>query len=172
MNKMAKCLIKAAGLILIAGSLLLAACSNPVPAVVSRLNESAALGGGLPVNPLHWQIITSAIDHRDATMYSVFGNNDAVNYARSHDDQNYPVGSVLSLVTWSHTEDPRWFGGMTPDKTQSVEFVEIKSDANRGRLYSYERYSGSPLAKVLSETTGEPNERAAYLLSQRAAVMP
>ena len=82
------------------------------------------------------------------------------------------VGSVLSLVTWSQTEDPRWFGGMTPDKTQSVEFVEIKSDANRGRLYSYERYSGSPLAKVLSETTGEPNERAAYLLSQRAAVLP
>jgi hypothetical protein len=172
MNNMEKCLMKAAGLILIASFLVLAGCSNPVPAVITRLNDNAALIGSLPANPLHWQIITSAIDHRNATMYTVFGNDGAVTYARSHNDQNYPAGSMLSLVTWGQTEDPRWFGGMTPDKTQSVEFVEIKSDAKQGRMYSYERYTGSPLAKVHSETTSEPNERAAYLLSQRAAVMP
>ncbi len=164
--------MKAAGFILIASFLVLAGCSSPVPAVLTRFNDSAALNGNLPANPLHWQVITSAIDHRDATMYTVFGNDGAVAYARSHDDQDYPPGSVLSLVTWSQTEDPRWFGGMTPGNTQSVEFVEIKADADHGRLYSYERYAGAPLAKVFSAATAEPNERARYLLSQRAAVMP
>ncbi len=164
--------MKAAGLFLIASLLGLAGCSKPVPAVITRLNESAALNGNLPADPLHWQVITSAIDHRNSTMYTVFGNDDAVTYARSHDDQNYPAGSILSLVTWKQAEDPRWFGGMTPDKTQSVEFVEIKADAGHDRLYSYERYPGSPLTKVSSETAAVPNERGTYVLSQRAAVMP
>ena len=59
---------------------------------------------------------------------------------------------------------------MIPANTQSVEFVEIKADADHGLLYSYERYAGAPLAKVFSVATAEPSERAAYLLSQRAAV--
>ncbi len=164
--------MKTASFALIASIFCLAGCSKPVPAVLTRFNDSAALNGNLPTNPLHWQIITSAIDHKNATMYTVFGNDDAVTYARSHDDQNYPPGSILSLVTWSQTEDPRWFGGKIPGNTQSVEFVEIKPDADHGRLFSYERYTGAPLAKVFSVTTAEPNERAAYLLSQRAAVMP
>jgi hypothetical protein len=172
MSNVERCLMKAAGLFLIASFLCLAGCSKPLPAVITRLNDRASLNGNLPANPLRWQVITSAIDHRNATMYTVFGNDDAVTYARSHNDQNYPTGSILSLVTWSQTEDPRWFGGMTPDKTQSVEFVEIRAGADHGRLYSYERYTGAPLAKVFSDTTAEPGERATYLLSQRAAVMP
>jgi hypothetical protein len=164
--------MKIASLVLIASLFSLAGCEKPVPAVMTRLNDSAALKGDLSVNPLSWQVITSAIDHRNSTMYSVFGNDDAVTYARSHNDQNYPAGSILSLVTWKQTEDPRWFGGMIPDKTQSVEFVEIKADAGHDRVYAYERYTGAPLAKVCSETTDAPGERATYLLSQRAAVMP
>ena len=38
--------------------------------------------------------------------------------------------------------------------------------------YSSERYAGSPLKKVASGEGAEPKERAAYLLAQRAAVMP
>ena len=164
--------MKAAYLALIASFFCITGCEKPVPAAITRFNDSAALTGDLPANPLHWQVITSAIDHRDATMYAVFGNDDAIDYARSHSDQNYPSGSILSLVTWSQTEDPRWFGGKTPGNTQSVEFVEIKADAGNSRSYSYERYAGAPLAKVFSATTTEPTDRVAYLLSQRAAVMP
>ena len=164
--------MKAAYLALIASLFCFTGCEKPVSTVATRFNDSAALNGNLPANPLHWQVITSAIDHRDSTMYTVFGNDEAIAYARSHNDENYPPGSILSLVTWSQTEDPRWFGGMTPGNTQSVEFVEIKADAGNGRSYSYERYAGAPLAKALSGTTSEPSDRAAYLLSQRAAVMP
>jgi Cytochrome P460 len=164
--------MKTTSLVLIASLFCLAGCAKPVPAVMPRLNDNAALSGNLPANPLRWQVITSAIDHRNSSMYTMFGNEDAVTYARSHNDQNYPPGSILSLVTWKQTEDPRWFGGMTPDKAQSVEFVEVKADASQGRSYSYERYAGAPLTKVSSETSAEPNERAAYVLSQRAAVMP
>jgi hypothetical protein len=164
--------MKVAYLGLAASLFCLAGCSKPVPAVITRLNDPAALIGNLPANPLQWQIITSAIDHRDATMFTVFGNDQAVAYAGSHNDQDYPAGSILSLVTWSQTEDPRWFGGMTPDKTQSVEFVKIKADSDHNRSYSYERYTGVPLNKADSVTSAQPSERAAYLLSQRAAVIP
>lgn len=36
----------------------------------------------------------------------------------------------------------------------------------------YQRFEGSPLKKVSSQQGRTPDERAAYLLSQRAAVMP
>jgi hypothetical protein len=164
--------MKALYLALIASLFCLTGCEKPVPAVTTRFNDSAALSGNLPTNPFLWQVITSAIDHRDGMMYTIFGNDDAVAHARSQNDQNYPPGSILSLVTWSQTEDPRWFGGMTPGNTQSVEFVEVKADAAHGQVYSYERYAGAPLSRVFSETTSEPSQHATYLLSQRAAVMP
>jgi hypothetical protein len=55
---------------------------------------------------------------------------------------------------------------------KSVEFVTVGS-AQDGRLsYSYWKYEGSPLQKSVDQKSATPNERAAYLLSQRAAVMP
>lgn len=44
----------------------------------------------------------------------VIGNDLAVEYARSHSQQGYPAGSVISLVTWTQREDPRWFGKGQP----------------------------------------------------------
>ena len=76
--------------------------------------------------------------------------------------------SVLSVVTWSQQEDPRWFGGSIPQKTTAVEFVKVTGPG----AYSYERYEGSPLKKVANGEGADPRERAAYLLAQRAAVMP
>ena len=70
---------------------------------------------------------------------------------------------MLSVVTWSQQEDPRWFGGNIPAKTKSVEFVSVGTGAN---AYSYQRYEGSPLKKVAGEDGAAPNERAAYLLGQ------
>ena len=87
-------------------------------------------------------------------------------YARTNAEMKYPAGSVLSVVTWSQQEDPRWFGGSIPQKTRAVEFVKVMGPG----AYSYQRYEGSPLKKV--EDGVAPNDRASYVLSQRAAVMP
>jgi hypothetical protein len=91
-----------------------------------------------------------------------------VQYARRNAEIQYPAGSVLSVVTWSQQEDPRWFGGNIPQRARAVEFVTVTGPG----VYSYERYEGSPLKKVASGEDAEPKERAAYLLAQRAAVMP
>jgi hypothetical protein len=152
------------GAVLAAG---LVACSNKTnPRVVTRLNDGAALVGELPSNPLRGKVITSWVNKKDATMSTMFGNEVAVQYARSNAEIRYPAGSALSVVTWSQQEDPRWFGGSIPRKTTAVEFVTVTGPG----VYTYRRYEGSPLKKV--EDGVAPNDRAVYVLSQRAAVLP
>jgi len=75
-------------------------CSEQNPRVVTTLNQGAKLTGDLPWNPLQWRVITSVVNKQDSTMYTVFGNDLAVQYARTNSQRDYPAGSVLSLVTW------------------------------------------------------------------------
>lgn len=147
----------------------LAGCSEKTnPRVMTRLNQDAAPVGELPSNPLQGKVITSWVDKKDATMSTMFGNDVAVQYARTNAERMYPAGAVLSVVTWSQQEDPRWFGGNIPKSTKSVEFVTVTGPG----AYSYQRYEGSPLKKVASLEGNDPKDRAAFLLAQRAAVMP
>jgi len=147
----------------------LVGCTEPVnPRVQTRLNQDAAPAGELPSNPVRGRVITSWIDKKNATMSTLYGNDVAVQYARTNAAMMYPVGAVLSVVTWAQQEDPRWFGGNIPAKAKSVEYVTVTGPG----AYSYQRYEGSPLKKVASVEGADPKDRAAYLLSQRAAVMP
>jgi hypothetical protein len=147
----------------------LGGCSDKTnPRVVTRLNQDAALVGELPSNPLQGKVITSWADKKEATMSTLFGNDVAVQYARTNAERMYPAGSVLSVVTWSQQEDPRWFGGNIPKSTKSVEFVTVTGTG----AYTYQRYEGSPLKKVAGVEGNDPKDRAAFLLAQRTAVMP
>lgn len=141
-------------------------------AVTSSINERAALTGSLPYNPLQWNVITSSIDKPGSTMSTLYGNDVAARYARSQSQQNYPPGSVLSLVTWTQQEDIHWFGAKIPGQVKSVEFVSVTAGPGSQIAYSYEDYEGSPLQKASSPVDRSPGSRAAYLLSRRAAVMP
>jgi hypothetical protein len=154
------------GAVLVVG---LAGCSDKTnPRVVTRLNQDAMLVGDLPSNPLQGKVITSWVDKKDATMSTLFGNDVAVRYARTNAEMMYPAGAVLSVVTWGQQEDPRWFGGNIPQGAKAVEFVTVTGPG----AYSYQRYEGSPLKKVASVEGNDPKDRAAYLMAQRAAVMP
>ena len=154
------------GAVLSAG---LMGCSDKTnPRVVTRLNQDAAPVGELPSNPLQGKVITSWVDRKESTMSTLFGNDVAWQYARMNAEMQYPAGSVLSVVTWEEQEDPRWFGGNIPQGAKVVEFVTVTSPGT----YSYQRYEGSPLKKVASVEGNDPRGRAAYLLEQRAAVMP
>ena len=93
-------------------------------------------------------------------MTTLYGDDVAVNYARSHADGAYPAGAKLGAVTWKQQEDVRWFGGRIPAQVASVEIVVA------GGLYA--KYEGSPLAAA----PGSDSQRAQFLLQQRAAVMP
>jgi hypothetical protein len=145
-------------------------CSGNEPRIVATANQSASLVGQLPANPLQWKVISSMIDGPDSTMATLCGNDIAVQYVRTHSTHDYPPGSVISLVTWTQQEDPRWFGARIPATVKSVEFVAVDAAADGSTSYSYTKYEGAPLKRSLGPVTGD--ERAAYLLSQRAAVMP
>lgn len=150
-----------------------AGCGSKVnPRVATTPNHAAALRGNLPADPLRWQVITSEIDTKQKTMSTLFGNDAAIAYARSHADANYPAGAVLALATWSQQEDARWFGARIPAAPRSVEFVAVNSGSGHKTLYKYSVYEGAPLALTHSEDAATPQGRAAYLLGQRAAVMP
>jgi len=147
-------------------------CAGDEPKVSATFNRSASLTGELPANPLQWKIITSAVDAAHSTMSTLYGDDLAVRYARANLRHNYPDGSVLSLVTWTQREDTRWFGAKIPGEVKSVEFVFVKVSDDGRSSYSYQAYEGKPLKRVSAHEGPAPNERAAYLLSQRAAVMP
>jgi Cytochrome P460/Haem-binding domain len=138
----------------------------------AMFNQGAELTGELPANPLEWRVIGSALDQQDSTMSTLFGNDLAVQYARTSAQHNYPAGSMLSLITWTEQDDPRWFGARIPATPKSVEFVTVRLDAEHRPLYSYQDFEGSPLKKTQAQESSTPNERTAYLLAQPAAVMP
>lgn len=149
-----------------------AGCAGDAPRTTATFNQGGALAGELPMNPLAWRVISSAVDPRNATMSTLYGNDVAVAYARTHTQRDYPSGSVLSFVTWTQAEDPRWFGAKIPTQVKSVEFVTVGAGGNGQDQYSYEAYTGSPLRKTADQPFGAPPERIAYFLASRAAVMP
>jgi hypothetical protein len=158
--------------LLVALPLGIVACSTDEHRVVATLNESASLAGDLPENPLKWKVVTSAIDRSASTTSTLYGNDIAVRYARANAQHEYPAGSALSLLTWTQRDDTRWFGAKVPDRVKSVEFVFVQVAAAGGVSHTYEKYEGSPLKRVSAQPGLSPDERTAYLLAQRAAVMP
>jgi hypothetical protein len=147
-------------------------CSQPNARIQTRLNHDAELSGVLPYNPLNWEILSSTLNPAERTLSTLTGNAQAVAYARQHVSSNYPVGSVLAMTTWRQQEDPRWFGGKIPGSVRSVEFLEVQPAVDRGETYLYSMYVGTPLRKLVSVAEKSPTGRAAYLLAEKAAIMP
>jgi hypothetical protein len=162
------------GMCLLLGAVILCAagCAREESTATATFNQSATLAGELPTNPLAWRVISSVTDPGHGTMSTLYGNDLAVDYARTHSQHDYPAGSVLSLVTWTQREDPRWFGAEIPGEVKSVEFVTVGTEGKEADRYSYEAYAGNPLKKAPAEESGVLQERIAYFVSTRAAVMP
>jgi hypothetical protein len=152
--------------------LCLAGCASGAAQISATLNEGAALTGDLPMNPLTWRVISSMADPQNGTMSTLYGNNAAVCYARSHSQQQYPAGAVIAVVTWTQIEDSRWFGAKIPSHVQSVEFVTVNAAKNGEPQIAYELYTGNPLKRAAAPQSSSARERIEDILSRRAAVMP
>ena len=152
--------------------LMLIGCSQPNARVITRFNRDAEVSGELPYDPFQWEVIASTLNHNNHTLATVLGNDRAIAYARKNATHAYPAGSVLCVITWSQEEDPRWFGGNIPGDVRSIEFLEVQSSQDHGGTYLYALYGGSPLRKLASTEEKSPTGRAAYIVVQRAAVMP
>jgi hypothetical protein len=149
-------------------------CGQSGPKIPATVNQSAGLVGRLPENPLEWEVITSAVDKKKSTMSTLYGNNTAVQYARTNTGSEYPAGSTIALVTWSQRADDRYFGARIPEAAISVEFVFFAQTPAAGQpRYSYERYEGTPLQRTSKQQSeSSSRERTEYLIAQRAAVLP
>jgi hypothetical protein len=129
-------------------------------------------------NPLEGKVITTVIDKRNKTMSTLYGNEIAVKAVRTGHTGLYPPGSVLSFVTWVQREDPHYFGANIPGALISVEKVifdkEIRKVSPRKDEWSssYEIYKGTPLKKSAESNTTDSKNRMAWIIAQRASVMP
>jgi hypothetical protein len=158
-------------LVAIVVALIAFGCSGGAPSTVATLNATASVTGQLPANPLEWMVIASFADRASSTMSTLYGNDPAVHFVRTHSGHDYPRGSVIALVTWTTQEDPRWFGARIPQQAKSVEFVTVAAPANGHASYSYEKFEGAPL-KESPQDPVSAKERVEFLISQRAAVWP
>ena len=147
-------------------------CSGMLHQDANKFNHSTVLSRTLPYNPLRWSVVTSAVSRKDATVYTVFGNDEASSFARSGAGGNYPIDAIVSLVTWTQRPNPRWFGGMIPGAVRSVEFASVITGDGQRPEYVYEKFEGNPLQAVTSQKEAVTTGRLAYILAQRGALMP
>ena len=137
-------------------------------------NKQAQVPNSLPFDPLQWRVITSGADKPTSTMWTLYGNDAAVDYARaSATPYNYPAATVLALVTWSQQDDPHWFGAEIPGPIKSVEFVQFLTEQPNGKTTAgYTVYEGAPLAKAPDADAATQSARIAAISTLRASVMP
>ena len=135
-------------------------------------NDVAALGGELPLDPLQWRVIGSIVDPSASTMSTLFGNEVAVQAARSGRIGRYPPGAVLSLVTWKRQDDVHWFGARIPGPPESIEVVAVHDAARSGSPFEYQAYRGAPLRKAPAPDAPTVEVRVERILGQPPAVMP
>ncbi|HEY5961161.1 MAG TPA: cytochrome P460 family protein, partial [Polyangiaceae bacterium] len=82
------------------------------------LNRSAALPDAVLALARELRPMAPFISPSRGSLELLSGNALARRHRAEQTTQAYPVGSVLSLVTWSRADDPRWFGARVPGATQ------------------------------------------------------
>ena len=137
----------------------------------THTDGTASLRAVLPFDPFEWAVIASFVDPGQKTMATLYGNEVAVEAARSNNGPTYPAGSVLSLVTWRQRDDPDWFGARVPDVVRSVEFVELRAEGGSSSTATYAHFS-HPWLGPSPASSSEQEARIHSLLTQRASDLP
>lgn len=135
-----------------------------------ELNAAANLPEQLQFDKLGLKVITSMINKKEATMSTLYGNDLALNYAKSERDSTI-AGMEFALVTWKQQEDERWFGAKIPGKFQHVEMVTSKANGNHIQT-SYKIYTGKEENGKWKNDSLTGKARIKYILAQTASVMP
>jgi len=118
-------------------------------------------------DPMEGKVIRSSVDKYAHTMSTLYGNDKAVAFARTHTGTGYPPGSALALVTWTQKEDEHWFGATIPSALQSVERISFP-----GAAPVYEKLKGPSLKKATGTDAAAVAGRIRSILEGQASVMP
>jgi hypothetical protein len=154
--------------IALAGLLALSACSQPkVPA--GQLNEAASLPPSFDFSKLGLRVLSTFVNRRQATTATLYGNDQARQTALGGTGATRP-GEVLALLTWRQQADPNWFGARIPGALQSLELLRTNLGDTGRPVVSYQCFTGKNL--TLRADTLHQQERIAYLLAQKPAVLP
>lgn len=137
----------------------------PLADTLALYDQAASLPDSVGRYPLTGKVIATAVDTREGTMSSLYGNDLAVSSARK--GQAYPAGSAIALVTWSQRDDPHWFGGRIPKGLVSIETLSFGGNGTPG----YVRYEGTSLTKKMP-AADEVARRVQYITDQKASVLP
>ncbi len=145
--------------------ILLGACTNSTHHT-SLVNEDASLPASFNFSKMGLKVITSFINKKQGTMTTLYGNETALQAAKSG-SATTTTGETFALVTWKQKADDHWFGAKIPSNLQSVEYVK---STQPGNAVSYQKFEGKTL--VLSSDTSHNQERIKYILSQKASIFP
>lgn len=148
----------------------IAGCAGKKTPPADLFNRQASLPANFSFHPLEWKVISSSFSKTNKTMSTLYGNDLAVTYARNGKETTYPAGAELALVTWNQQEDQHWFGANIPGAVRSVEHVSFPASGAAGP--TYEVYNGASLEKAGSAGTLMARQRMAYIVAQKASVMP
>jgi len=158
--------MKSSVYILFAGMVvLLAACTNTSKNTI-LVNDGASLPESFNFSKMGLKVITSFINKNQGTMATLYGNQTALQAAKSGSTTT-TAGETFALVTWKQKADDHWFGANIPGYLQTVEYVKTTQPGN---TVSYQKFEGKTL--VLSNDTLHNQERIRYILSQKASIFP
>ncbi|WP_162996388.1 cytochrome P460 family protein [Mucilaginibacter celer] len=152
-------------LVLSAYSLILAACAGPTIAD-EPVNVEASLPVDFNFSKQGFKVISTLIDKKKATMATVYGNDIALNAAKTSDPLHAP-GLVMALVTWQQQSNRYWYGNKIPGTLLSVEMVT--ADRKKGEI-TYALFEGKTLR--FKPGISHPEKRISYILDQKPSIMP
>ncbi|HEY0174866.1 MAG TPA: cytochrome P460 family protein [Pedobacter sp.] len=159
--------MKSAYLLLPALILSLSACSGHKDSE-DQINKEASLPASFNFSKMGLKVITSSINQKLATMSTIYGNDLALETAKT--GKSIRPGETLAMIIWKQQEDQRWFGAKIPGKIQSLEMIRTMPDAGNGTKVVYQRFEGPQLV-LKSDTTGNA-ESIKYIFAQQPSVMP
>ena len=117
------------------------------------------------------KVLSSSINKKDGTLSTLYGNDIATRFARTHIGSDYSAGTVLTFVTWTQKEDLHWFGANVPGAIKSIEKIRFTNTGKKQSEPLYEKYEGNPLLKIETDKLNDW-KRINFILSLRASVMP
>jgi hypothetical protein len=115
------------------------------------------------------KVITSLINTKTKTIAICYGNDPAVRAA--NDPANiHQAGQSYTLITWSQTPMPHWYGTNMNREVISVEKVNVSLNYNRKIFYTYQLQSSRESRIKLQQQ--KTKERIRFIINLRAAVFP
>jgi hypothetical protein len=147
---------------------LLAACTDNTN-TVSLVNEKAAIPASYHFSQKGLKVVASFINKKQHTMSTLYGNDLALQTAKSGDTNKVP-GEAFILVTWNQQDDDHWFGAKIPSDLKTIEVVKTGGADQNSADVTYNCYEGKALR--LNTDTTHNQDRIKYIFDQKPSILP